>query len=375
MLRKTSKSSFDEIQHYTPTGLQRGVTGSPVMVLVTTFEAPEKPVEISSYKQLWSIVKDKKTFIDRLCHEFIDAFFRLGGRRLILKFIKIENGDKNCGDLYLSEVLGHDRSYVDRSGIYLLRSYESLGDLLAFPQASVLLEKDNLIKFYQKVNELVLSLPMMIALLDAPIHIGTQELKTFSEKLNGSDSALFYPWITLEDGPVAPSVLFLAIFQISDLRNSILGPIANQPLPQDVYPSKVLSIEDVRFLNENRVNVIKKNSSGDFILWGNYTLSSDDETLSSRRTLKAIRESLVKIAEPYVLEHQDTESLRLLEEDFSEFLQELVDFKILYPGLIDNQSFIVNTEINNKKSKYDNGLYIDVQICIEEPGKFIKLQI
>lgn len=75
MLRKTSKSSFDEIQHYTPTGLQRGVTGSPVMVLVTTFEAPEKPVEISSYKQLWSIVKDKKTFIDRLCHEFIDAFF------------------------------------------------------------------------------------------------------------------------------------------------------------------------------------------------------------------------------------------------------------------------------------------------------------
>ena len=127
------------------------------------------------------------------------------------------------------------------------------------------------------------------AVLDPPPGLSVDEVRSVRSKLDSSQAALYYPWVTVPN-PLAgtsarqpqtinlpPSGFLCGIYAASDLQRGVSKAPANVPLLGALGPETALNLAQQEVLNPEGINCLRMFEGRGFLVWGARTLSSDPQ--------------------------------------------------------------------------------------------------
>jgi len=305
-LYNVTLESTSAFRHPPKVGLVRERTGVPVFLLYLTQISRPGRFEVHSLEDVENQILTSTEPADKIAWRYLLPFFRGEGTLAHVVTLPILRESP-----LLPALCGEDRGLGHRSGIHVLKEYVEVADLVSIPQASRLLDVAQLRIFYEKLDSVLAPLQHYFSLLDLPLHFSSVDAAHFLRGLILPDSAAYYPWLHLPEGVSPPSAAVAAAYQRSDAEYNINEIPANRPLKGAVRPLFVHPPTELHDLISNRVNVVHAFNENDIRLWGGRTLAdpldADGRFISNRRTLKAVREAIHQICEPFVLEpmHSD----------------------------------------------------------------------
>lgn len=260
------------------------------------------------------------TELDRAAWESLTPFFIAGGIYAHVVCIPIRV------DCDLGQLVGFDRGLEARTGIYSLRSFSDHADMVSVPQAATLLDPMDLKLFYGQLLDFTQQIEHFFVLLDPPVSLNSEEVRTWVSSIISPDAAIYFPWILYENTKLPPSPLIAAAFQVSDLEYGIQELPANRDLNISLEPMYRLTPEELRLLGEHRVNTVISWTGNGLRLWGGRTLADrldiESRFISTRRVTRCVREAIQEVCEPFVMEPATDEVTRILEVSLQSFFQE-----------------------------------------------------
>jgi hypothetical protein len=369
------------------TGLFYFKTGHPIFVVGISAEIESRPYLIKDASEIYHIAPDSSCFIDRLLHDLIQAFFKAGGESLTLLPFTIpvpEESHKpdSWGNAFQKVILGNTtstRNEVDRSGFKCIQNFDSAGDILLFPQASWIMGPDDLSFFYKTVLLTIQGALPWFLLVDPPPGIEFQLTKNWIKPLNSSACAVFYPWVSFEGLiHLPPSAVVAAHIQSLDHQYTIAEAPANRVFAGDFVPLVEFHYTDLsEMVKSKNFNVICRKSDNTLTIWGCFTTagtsaSHEDSLIHLSRTIRSIRDALVRIAEPFVFESKTEATCDKLAEKMRSFLSKLEQSSILVSWGKDNPAFQVEVGVRNAKGKSeDSTLFVEVSLSLERDSERI----
>jgi len=299
-------------------GLLHQRTGVPVFLLYLRGIETVKHWEFHSAEALEAELLQARAE-DRAAWESLLPFFFAEGTNAHVVAVPVSaNPD-------LNELLGHNRSLVERTGIHVLRSFRDHADLVAVPQAAMLLSGEAHRLFYEGLFSLVSELRHFFCLVDFPKEFSLDAIADWTNGTICPEAAAYYPWVMQDGKATPPSPLAAAAYQINDRLHGINDLPANRDIAGPFKPAYRLTPAQVRQLNHLRVNALMQWSHAPLRLWGGATLAErldiNARFVSTRRTLLALREAVHSICEPFVLEPATDELAQFMNATLQSFFQ------------------------------------------------------
>lgn len=287
----------------TRVGLLHRLTGVPVFVIFLNGIDRVFSISSASFEKVDAFLQTETDPFNQEAWRLIRDFFESGGTH---SHICVSPLSGETSAERLACLIGGERSFGQRTGLHTLKNAVDRADLVVVPQAPSLLNPRDYQIFCRALGDLIATLPNFFALLDLPKGLEPNQAVEWSSPLSSEDSALFYPWIIREDR-IRPSVpLIAAAYQKSDRQFGISDNPSNRPLPELVRPLIRLIPDQVSTLNQNRINTLLKMDTRPALIWGSKTLAPKVKeeyfSISTRRTIKALGDSISTICEIFVLE-------------------------------------------------------------------------
>ncbi len=368
---KVNKISINE---FTPSktvrriGLDTRLSGVPAFLLYLREPLEESIFHLNSHEDVRVLIERTENEDDRKTWKMILSFFETGGSLALVAISKLESDGQNN---ILSEMIGIDGGLESSSGIFKLRRITELADLVVVPQAPQLLNKENLIVFYNKLIGFSEKIASFFIFMDTPIKSSIEESAEISNRIFSSDAALFFPWMVCDDVVVPSSIIVSGIYQNNDRVYSVSDNPSNRPQKIPWKPIYILGPNELSYLNENKINCIQILSDDDVRIWGAYTLSvssdSNDRFISVRRAMKSIKRTLDHVCSPYVLAplvRDISNEIEITIEDLFNKNKEIFDPMIKNP-------FKVYVAINTESAIG----YIDVDVRVKLPNCLDELKL
>ncbi len=284
-------------------GLVAGSNGVPLCVLYFSGITRAFHREFRSFEQVEASRGQSDTALDASAWRHVEHFFQAGGKQIHVLGLSLGESED-----VLKAMMGVDGGVARRTGIQSVRSWEMKADLLVIPQATELLEGQELLCFLQKVGELVTEVSDLLFLMDLPKRFSAAEAEAFTKGLFYSDAALFHPWLIREDQAVPPSIAMAAWFQRADAEVGIQEMASQITLPSPLVPLKEFGVSERRQLLDARINTFLVHASQTQV-WGGYTLADCADwkarLIPLRRSTSKLRIAAEQLCEPYVLEAVD----------------------------------------------------------------------
>jgi phage tail sheath protein FI len=175
------------------------------------------------------------------------------------------------------------------------------------PQASLLLNAGDHLRFHQAVAQLLAEDPHFFFIADFPISMNAEQAKQWAAQCYSPDMAVYHPWLLRGNQPLAPASVVAACFQRNDEIFGVQQLPSNQPIPGGFQCLSRQTPAEMEDLLRHRINTSHVFADGAPLrLWGGATLSDrsdpDARFISTRRMMLAIQESIHRLVEPYVLE-------------------------------------------------------------------------
>lgn len=400
-------------------GLHRMVTGQPVFVLVLPEPMATGLHVLRDESDVWAawepLLREEKAakspgVLERVAISALQAFFRAGGRSLLLWVVRDPGGERLIGDRYREAVLGPlqgasaadaasaaQRLRLNRHGMLGLKDYETLGDVLAFPQAGALLDPDALQDFYQRVGSITETMDPWMVWVDVPLNFcGAEEGTAWLAPFDAPHMMAVGPWLSLDasgarsdgsrvegSGFFAPSVLASVFVQISDATHSVADVPANWPLPFGGFSVSPLDAHALR--STSRLNYFEftpdVNGRKMVQLWGDRTLSQrQDESrwVHVSRTLRALRWGLTHVVQPYLFEPKSPTTCEALKATVESFLAQCLDRRVLRRPRSGGDAYSVTLETEDRGgpvSYLDASVHLNVEVCIDALHERIGLYV
>ena len=373
-------------------GLHRFMTGQPVFVLALNDPRTHGPVVLKDEADFSKLCQQPQDHLDQLAWTSVRGFFRAGGRRLVV--LPVAVGERGS-DGFLRAILGLETTSFKRSGFHALKSFDMVGDLLSFPQAAAVLSAPALLTFYQSVQATLDQQDPWFLLVDPPFGQPTGALGEWISKMDSACSALYAPWVTMEQvGFFAPSVLVSAFVQYSDLNHSVADVPANRWMPfagrllGEEGPTQSESDRRIGFSELgrcNRIELLPGAVSGSGVskaqLWGNTTLSQkQDESrwIHMMRTQRALRDALTRITSAFVFEPKSPAMCDDLRGAVEGFLGELLKRGVLRLPRGGGPAFVVTLDVEEGKGAVgllDAVVHLNVHVCLDSLFRRIGLYV
>lgn len=372
------------------TGLFFGNTGQPVFVLATTCPTEARPYLLKDPSEIWDLIPNQDQIIDKLAHDCVASFFKSGGQTLSVLLLSVPSSETRVtpqfwSDSYFNTLLGKTESQphmIDRTGFKALLNFDASGDLICFPQAAFVLDSGQLKYFYTQVLLTLEDLEPWFLLIDPPYFDTTAELSDWLKGFDSLASAVYFPWVSLEGiGFLPPSPVISAQIQLSDKAHTIADAPANYQVHPSVFPLKEISPSELQSRDfDSRINFIRRLPNRDLTLWGCYTLSRNHDQPPSRllhisRTLRSIKDAVIRIAEPFIFEPRTQDTCERIEERLNTFLTELETKNILIPTLSDGISHEVRVNIDDtNERRTEPMIHIHASISLERASERLGIQ-
>ncbi len=364
---------------YPKVGLLFESTGIPVFVIATMKQLPPVPVEIREAGRILKFFGDRPLHpMERLGLNSVLAFFAAGGTRLYLLPVTVSETCWKSGGQLTEELLGKDLGFFDRTGLHALKNYESIVDLVCFPQIAACLEPLACRDFYSRAITVVNQFSNLFLLVDSPFEMDEDAAIAWRQPLTSSSAAAFYPWISYADkGLIPASVVASAHLQITDLQYGLSESPANIPIKGPFHASTPLEPDQIKRLNRGRLNALFSNFQKTLMIWGSCTLHSGDDDLAHlqyARTARAIEDSIRRIAEPYLLEPRTQSTCTGLEEDVGSFFRQLIAQKILFETPGNGLPYEVTCTLGNSseagaRGRWDQAIEMQIGIYLEKSSQ------
>jgi hypothetical protein len=365
-------------------------TGQPIFILATTAETEPRPYLLKDASEVFDLIPSQDQVIDKLAHEIVQTFFHAGGESLSVFLIQVPSSPNRVpptfwGPSYLEKVLGKntaDTESVDRSGFRGVLNFDAPADLIAFPQAAWILDAGDLKHFYNSVLLTIEKIDPWFLIIDPPYLENLKDLSEWIKIFNTEAAAVYFPWVAFEGlSFTPPSPVVCALIQLTDRAHSIADAPSNYKISAPVFPLREISIQEIQKPGvDKRINYFRFLPNKDLALWGCYTLSKEVEKPESQlihisRTLRSIRDAIVRIAEPFVFEPRIQSTCDKITEKLTHFFRKLESQNILVPTTSDGLSFDVEVGIESKKLKNDEPMIrIDAAISVERATDRLGLQ-
>lgn len=365
------------------TGLHRYRTGQPVFVLAVS--RPKGTLHVLKDEGDFSgLVPESESHLDRMAWTAVRAFFRSGGQQLVVLLIAAEGlSTDSIEDVYFRSVLPSSAPDAAlRQGFLSLKNFDSLGDILAFPQASSFLNPKLLQRFYMTVQATLETWDPWFLLVDPPFQMPSAEVPSWLEPMDSAASAAYGPWITLPGvGFFPPSPLVSVLMERSDRRLTIADVPANDEM---LFSGALLEPAAPEAMASDRLNrvAVRVGVDGSRIyLWGGTTLAQRRDTsrwIHFSRTLRSLREALIRISSPFVFEPKSSATCEDLKSRVEGFLAELVVRGVLREPRRGGPAFMVTTEVEEgggPVSLLDATVHLNVHVCLDSLQERIGLYI
>jgi len=271
----------------------------------------------------------------------------------------------------LGELIGHNHGLVDRTGIHALRSFRDHADLVAVPQASMLLTGEDHRLFYENLFNLVTELSHFFCLVDFPRNFTAEDIRNWTKGTICAEAAAYHPWIFQDGVASPPGPVAAAAYQVNDRLNGINDLPANRDIAGQFRPLQNLTPVQVRQLNDTRVNALVQWTRSPMRFWGGSTLADKLDVnarfASTQRTLLAIREAISAICEPFVLEPATNELAQFMNATLQSFFQS--SRKLFHP---DAAEPFTSSVALRRKAKQD---FMEVNISFSIPYVMDQLEL
>lgn len=282
-------------------GLLRGRTGVPIFLLFLEGLETPKRWEMHTLEDVESAILGLESARDKMAMSHLKSFFEAQGTRA---FVAASPLSRTLSPI--ASLMGEARSLTTRSGVHLVKDYVEVADLLSVPQASELLKVDAYRAWIEATRLEVEPLQQFFTLLDLPKALPRLESVEAMEGLQWSDSAFYYPWIVKDTLCTAPSPMVAALYQLNDREFGIQEIPANRAISGKYRPLQTLSPFELKDMQDNRINCIHEFGTHSMRIWGGRTASdpqdADNQIVSNRRTLLAVRAAVHELCERFVME-------------------------------------------------------------------------
>jgi len=339
-------------------GVLEGRTGIPVFLLFLQGFDQKTSLEAYSTKDVELLLSKSPLEVDQAALKCVLSFFESGGSRAHLLIQPLSKNPKK----WLTEMIGKEDGYNKRSGIFALRGHTDVADLVVCPQASLLLNFESLKFFYQAFFDFLEMESHFFLILDFPVATKVAEILPWLKKQISPNAAAFFPWLVKKEEALPPSAVVASALEQSDEKQGIHHLPSNQPIRGAFKPLFDLTPAQIAECLENRLNSFHPCDQSEIRIWGGYTLAApldmENRFISTRRTILAIREAIVTVCEPFVLEPLYTGLEKMIEVTLQSAFQPLK--KIFNP----ESKNPFETEIKIIKTKGQEVIQIQVDCSI-----------
>jgi hypothetical protein len=281
-------------------GLVKERTGIPVFLLYLEESQKDRRKTICSVEDIETEIYQHESSGDKAAWQTMLPFFEADGSSAHVVCVPLTN------DKSLPSLLGQDLGLSRRSGIHVLKSFTEIADLVVIPQVSQWLGHETSRLFYRSLLDTLSPLQHFFFLLDLPKATSLAQAELWLKGMLSPDAAVYYPWIISGERCLPPTPLAAAAFQLNDALFHINDLPANRALKGTFFPMIRLGPHQLQECASLRLNLVHRFSDEKLCLWGGRTLADpfdwDARFISNRRTLLAIREAVLELTEPFVLE-------------------------------------------------------------------------
>jgi hypothetical protein len=358
------------------TGIFFGRTGQPVFVLATSSKnLLAQAYELSEPSSLLKEFSSSTHIIDKSFVAAVQAFFQIGGRKLTVLPIAIDVTAEDLAAEFRMKLIGSDGGFGKRFGLQLLKDYDACGDLLAFPQAAIVMGSEELASFYQEVQMAIEKRRQHFLLIDPPCYSETEKLRVWARAFQSEMSGVFFPWVSVPGVGLTPvSILAAALIQITDSKYSIATSPANQVLSAELELVKELSKSEIDDLHRSHVNVFRRKANSDLVLWGSSTTSKEGgyhSLIHLSRSLASLQDAFERVTESHVLEARTQTTCDKIQRSLEGFLENCQrDGLLVSRG--DQKAYRLSVELKSAaKGDWDSSISVQVELALESADRFI----
>ena len=306
-----------------------------------------------------------------------------------------KHGCDGIADITAADYIGHYNGINDYSGIGTFESRDDIA-LIACPDLCWLLNMsgktpEEKLKNFETVQKHMSiqaeRFPGRFAVLDMPNQFDMVEAVAYAKKMNTPYAAIYYPYVNTLDPldvtgcktlQVPPSGSVCGCIAMTDGERGVFNAPANCILQGSVGISKKINHEELGYLYDNRINVLKYFPGRGVKIWGAKTLSEDYDWryINVRRTFSRICSAIKKGTQWAVFEENNKNLRKRLVRQVSGFLLDLW-MKGYLAGSTAEQGFYVRCDDElNPVENIDNGiLTFEVGLAIVKPTEFFQITI
>lgn len=299
-----------------------------------------------------------------------------------------QNGGKNCFIVSVATTADPVQKESFERGLKI--SQEAAAQILVAPDAVKLPEND-FYDFQRKMIDLSEALGDRFAILNtlSPSPNAEQDFQDFRNQTTGSNlsySAVYYPWLTTQDGTnVPPSGALAGVFAQVDHRTGVWKAPANVQLNGIRALTKNLTSKEQENANVSAtdgisVNVIREFTGRGILVWGARTLdgnSNDWRYIPLRRLMIMLENSIKKGLEWAVFEPNDANLWKEVESMVNAYLTGLWREGAIQGAKPEN-SFFAKCGLGKTMTQQDvldGKLILEIGIAPVRPAEFIIIQL
>ena len=299
--------------------------------------------------------------------------------------ILLRGGKDGLTSITPDDVIGYNNGPDARYGLGALESNEEI-DLVCIPDLQFLL--DHCEAFHSHRDMIGIQTAVLthcermgdrFALLDTPRDLKIEQVFDYRNKFESSFGALYYPWLTIDNGkgepvPVPPCGFMAGICAKYDREVGVFRAPANVPLEGVMGLYTHMHEGQLAELNEKGVNCLRDIPSRGIRPWGARALTSATEWryLMARRVFNAVRRAIFENTQWVVFEVNGKDLRDRIRDMLNDFLGQLWAAGY-FPGKVQDDAFFVTCdETNSEPGDGDQGLLcIDIGIALGKPMEYI----
>ncbi len=373
-------SNLDRNEHQVSTriGLLSDRTGVPLFVLLCNAELSGNVYDLTDASQAPRMLRNGTSLLDRTSIQFIEAFFEAGGRRLVVQFERTELDEKSNQDELLAAILGTDFGFRLKTGLYNIPTLDSFIDLVAIPQAAIVFTAHRLTHLYQRCLDLSEQCGSVFVLIDPPRLNDRQALLTWCSSINHERGIQSYPWLGHRRLKlIPPSVLLAAHIQQVDEKFSVAESPANLAFSDQFSPIEEFDLTNAKSLLAARVNLFLTRPDRIKVMWGHATClreASEGGIIPTARAAAAIREAVVQIVDPFLMEPRSIATCQRVESMLMGFFESISARRILAAST-SKPNFNVSCYLDDQGSDSLAGFSIDIEYLLDPQGSYLSMKV
>lgn len=332
------------------TGLYYASTGQPIFVVASEAVAQDEIVFLRTFNALAKNIRESQHELDRITCEAVQSYFALGGTECRLLVVA---KDKS---LALETVIeGSDHGLRDKTGLHKLKEFDSLFDLVVFPQLSHCLSPEKSLSLLRSSIRIVPEISFV--LVDLPRSLGDFSREEWCRALLHERVILLEPHLVVDKSFLcAPSVAVAAMIQETDRNFSIAESPANRP-----FKAPITFADEPQRLA--RINTIRQRQNGEYVLWG-HAMSGSQMNIPVARTLMSINDALKRTLDRFVMEPKSAATCGDIQSLLGRSFRNFEDMRVIQKDQTHIECRLI-----------EQGIDVGVEFTIDSTRQYLGLQL